>query len=177
MKIGRGFSRLNKPSGLSVVELVIGVVILLIGVAPLLVVVLGTHDRIVSRQAQANSVRDAKNLLTMINNLKWDENTPSAGTYLSLGSASVTLGLDGGEAADRSDADDVDDYHGYSESPEEGVSLVVAVEYVNVVENAQVTVSGSPTDYKRIRITATAKTGKGNLVDIVDSIRANGVVQ
>lgn len=159
--------------GFSVVEVIIGIAILIVGVLPVMSLLVSTNRNQVQFDAEVTSAMAAQDLLAVIRQLKWDENSGNPPAFTASRSS---IGLDGGEAA-AADFDDIDDYHAYSDSFDSKFRRVVQVNYVNVVLNGAVTAAGGPTDYKLVRVTVNWNTPAGPAGETTDVLLVNGVTQ
>lgn len=189
----------NRP-GVTLVELMIGVTIILMVVIPL-VNVLYRNLQGAMRFGDANkALQLAQELMEEIKQKKWDENEPAGGGATTIFSA---IGTDIGETAPDADGsngakvtwDDIDDYHGLIEIPPRDVTNAinqnalkfkreVQVRYVSIPDTTALAapvatnqVSGAPgsTNFKEITVTVSWGQYSGNRpVEVrISSIRAN----
>ena len=176
--------------GVTLIELLIVVALLLGGMVPLLKMIIsglqGTQK--MGEITVANSLAQA--LIEEIKQRKWDENSPDKGVYIPTVNASDVLRYESGEdPANRYTFDDIDDYNGdgtgFTDEPmkdDAGIVLEeykdkyyrkVKVEYVDIPLGGKVTVSASKTDYKKVTVTVYIKNDDMNVTQSV--ILANGV--
>jgi len=180
-------TRKNKK-GVTLVELMITVTLILLGLIPLLKMFISavTGTQMTGSATVADNI--AKQMLAEISQKKWDEHCTVKGEYISLTSASDPLGTDAGEDAnDKTTFDDIDDYKGWEEIPPrdlsnkpipgyEGYQLKVDVIYVTDPTTG-VTSSTSKTDFKQVTVTVSwQKTGAANRYSVKRSkIFYNGI--
>ncbi|MBI4688975.1 MAG: hypothetical protein HY754_01680 [Nitrospirae bacterium] len=159
----------HRDRGFTLIEIVMIIVVVAVAI-PALLIVLGQGTRQgVDAELQVSGSNVAQALMEEIKTKRWDENNPSP-PYSDL---SVT---DGGETAGNpATYDDVDDYNnGVPDTTVSGVTYSRSVEVCYVqssdLNNTSpcITASGSATDYKRIKVTATNATiGSIELVTLV----------
>jgi len=165
--------RKNKK-GVTLVELMITVSLILLGLIPLLRMFISavTGTQMTGAATVADNI--AKQMLAEISQKKWDEKCTVKGEHISLASASDPLGVDTGEDAnDKTTFDDIDDYKGWNESPPrdlsnnpipgyEGYWLDVDVIYVTDPTTG-IAPAGAKTDFKQVKVTVYwQKTGAAN---------------
>jgi len=161
----------TNDKGVSLVEVLIAMSILLIFAFPLIYFFTDISEAIMNRKHGVRASTYAQSLLEEIKQKKWDQNTVDS-KYVT--SPSTTLGLDSGETNIPDDCNDIDDYNGYIYQPEKGFTCAVKVKYVNVNLNDTVTDSANPTDFKQIIVEASS-TRKGAENIILKQILANGI--
>lgn len=141
--------------GVTLVEMLMGVVVLSLAVLPLIKVfmsnVTGAEENWISYRASLA----AQNLLQTMARTRWDQLGP-AGT---VPTASATIGLDVPGVYD-----DVDDWDGFSDVFENQFTRSVAVDFVAVVANTVVPTGGVPSDLKRVQVNISWTEGTHNVV-------------
>lgn len=143
-------------AGVTLTEVMIGVLIMV----PLLLMLLGVFLRSVRGTVETwdetKAVASAQRMMDQIRTARWDEATPPAGGFISVGSS--TLGPES-----TMDFNDVDDWNGFSGTdPLSGYGQFnrsVTVQYVNVGNTGNVTVVSAPTNFKRVTVQVTRRDG------------------
>lgn len=188
--------------GMTMVELMMAVTIILLVVVPLTKVLLKSMQGVMSFGDANKAVQLAQDLMEEIKQKKWDENEPAGGGQTPAGSRSAQpLGRDGAETnPDTTGAngakltwDDIDDYNGLIEFPARDVAnnvitgamfntnpptpkfkREVTVQYVNVPDGGNISVLGAgTTDYKEIIVTVDWQTRVGGKPVSIATIRAS----
>ncbi len=164
------FNKIKKDArGVTLVELMLALAIILLVIAPLVKALYQGMKGSVRFGDTNKAIQLAQELTEEIKQKKWDETTPIGGGATTTPSA---IGIDGGETAgNKTTYDDIDDYNGLVEHPPKDINNVeipntshftrwVAVQYVNIpmanspAVNLVQAVAG-PTDYKLVTVTVT----------------------
>lgn len=182
----------KNKNGMTMVELMMAVTIILVVVIPLTRVLFKSMQAAMSFGDANKAVQLAQDLLEEIKQKKWDENEPAGGGQTPAGSYSA-IGRDGAETnPDTTGANgakltwnDIDDYDGLIEVPPRDVNnniipntqkfiRLVTVQYVNVPDGGSISVPGAgTTDYKQIIVTVDWSGRIGGSPVQVATIRAN----
>ncbi|MDD5492643.1 MAG: prepilin-type N-terminal cleavage/methylation domain-containing protein [bacterium] len=184
----------KNKNGMTMVELMMAVAIILVVVVPLTKVLLNSMQGAMSFGDANKAVQLAQDLMEEIKQKKWDENEPAGGGQTPVGSYSAQpLGRDGvetnpdtnGDNGAKLTWDDIDDYNGLIETPPRDINnnIVpnaqkftrrVTVQYVNVPNGGAITVLGAgTTDYKQIIVNVDWRGRIGGTPVTITTIRAN----
>lgn len=142
-------TNIKKERGVTLVELMIGVAIILMVVVPLANVLYKNMQSAVRFGDANRALQLAQELLEEIKQKRWDELTPADGNS----TPSWTGVLDAGETAPDSNGsngakltwDDIDDYNGLVETPPRDINNVVMENTDKFTRTVQVRFVGMPT--------------------------------
>lgn len=193
------FSKTAKNNkGMTMVELMMAVAIILLVVMPLTKVLLKSLQGSMSFGDSNKAVQLAQDLMEEMKQKKWDENEPAgggqtpAGSYTAIGRNGVETNPDlTGANGAKLTWNDVDDYNGLIETPARDsqnniISLQmkdglpynkfrrqVEVVYVNVPDGGSISLAGGTTDYKQITVWVDWEGRVSGSSVTVTTIRAN----
>ncbi|MCD6413656.1 MAG: prepilin-type N-terminal cleavage/methylation domain-containing protein [Elusimicrobia bacterium] len=165
---------MSKTKGVTLVELMITVTIIMLGLIPLLnMFIRATRG---TQFMGSSTVADnlAEQMLAEISQKKWDEKCAAPGVYTDTPTVKANLGPDTStygptpgiyeNSTDKTTFDDVDDYKGWSEQPPQNLKgepiseyvsykISVDVTYVTDPVSGAITDAGSATDFKKVEVT------------------------
>ncbi len=154
-----------KNKGVTLIELMITVTIIMLGLIPLLNMFIKATKGTQFMGSSTIADNLAEQMLAEISQKKWDENATALGVYTTNRTPVSSLGVDSGESAtDKTTFDDVDDYKGWVEQPPqdlkgqpisgyEAYKISVDVTYVTDPAAGAIMTAGSPTDFKKVLVT------------------------
>jgi MSHA pilin protein MshD len=190
----------KNKNGITMVELMMAVTIILLVIIPLTKVLFSSMKGAMSFGDANKAVQLSQDLMEEIKQKKWDENEPVGGgqtptPYSALGIDNSTMGLDGIHQENavappvavwdgKANWDDIDDYNGLTESPPRDVRNIiipnaekftrrVTVRYVNVPDGGAITAAGGTTDYKEVVVEVDWRDRTNGSPVRVTTIRAN----
>uniref|UniRef100_A0A486XHK3 MSHA pilin protein MshD n=1 Tax=Rheinheimera sp. BAL341 TaxID=1708203 RepID=A0A486XHK3_9GAMM len=156
---------LNLQRGVTLVEMIVGIVVLAISLSVITSVLGPLFIKSADPWHQVRAAELGQSLMNEIMAKAFDENSSRSGSLLRCGepgALACTMAL-GPEEAERSDYDDVDDYHNFSASGNDIYSIFGASDtrLQDVYRNYQLNISVSydSPQVKRILLTVTTPTG------------------
>lgn len=184
--------------GMTMVELMMAVTIILLVVVPLTKVLFSSMRSAMSFGDANKAIQLAQDLMEEIKQKRWDETEPAGGGQ-TPGPPYSAIGNDGGESAPgvagaKLTWDDIDDYNGLIEAPPRDIAnniivgtyfslgppvsakftRQVTVQYVNVPDGGSISVLGAgTTDYKQIIVTVDWQGRTSGRPVQVTTVRAN----
>ena len=158
--------------GVTLVELMITVSIILLGLLPLLRLFINATRGTQHMASITVAEGLIEQMFSEIEQKKWDENSVAPGIFLDLASATSSSNLgaafDGEDTNDKKTFDDIDDYNGHIENPPKDLKndnipgyeeyrIDVEVKYVDVLTDGTPIsdAAAPPSNFKKVTITVT----------------------